>query len=61
MRDPDSNAASVLLTTHKVVIDANDEAHARWLVEALTNDGYRVHLETQRMIEREGMVTLERS
>jgi hypothetical protein len=30
------------MTTHKVVIDANDHDHAADLYERLRNDGYRV-------------------
>lgn len=53
--------ARVVLTTHRVVIDADDEAHARWLVQALTNDGYRVHQETGKWIMRDGVLTIEKS
>ena len=50
---PESHTAAsrVFLTTHKVVIDANDEEHARDLYERLWNDGYRVHRETHRLVK----------
>lgn len=51
----------VLMTTHKVVISANDEAHARWLEEALTNDGYRARREVHTMVDTDGQVTIERA
>lgn len=50
----------LLLTTHKVVIDADDEAQADWLLRALTNDGYRVHRETHRLVSKDGQNTMER-
>lgn len=57
---PTAAKASVLLTTHKIVIDADDEAHARWLEEALTNDGYRVHREVHRIVQGEDdMIRME--
>lgn len=43
-------AARVYLTTHKVVIDANDEAQAADLYERLHNDGFRVHRERHRLV-----------
>jgi hypothetical protein len=54
------SAQRTLMTTHKVVIDANDEQHARWLEEALTNDGYRVRREVHRLVSDGGNVTIER-
>jgi hypothetical protein len=52
MPTPEPTAAQgrVVLTTHKVVIDANDEAHAADLYERLHNDGYRVHREERKLV-----------
>ncbi len=44
------SGAVVLMTTHKVVIDANDEDHAKWLAKVLTNDGFRVRREIRRWV-----------
>ena len=52
---------TVFLTTHKVVVDANDEEHARWLEEALTNDGYRVHREIHSLMQGPDGITIERN
>jgi len=50
--EPIDKAANkrVMMTTHKVVIDANDESHAADLYERLWNDGYRVHRETHKLV-----------
>ena len=56
-----SPESTTLMTTHKVVIDANDEAHARWLAEALTNDGYSVSRETHRLVQCDEAITIERT
>jgi hypothetical protein len=53
------SVVNVLMTTHKVVIDADDETHARFLREALRNDGYRVRCEVRRMVSCDGAVTIE--
>lgn len=47
-------------TTHKVVIDADNEEHARWLVQALTNDGYRVRHETESIVQNHDGISIER-
>lgn len=59
---PDAATKRVFMTTHKIVLDADDEAQARDLYERLWNDGYRVHRETHRLVrvpDGEGMLTLE--
>lgn len=51
----------VMLETHKVIIDADDHAHAVRLETMLRNGGCRVHREVHRLVHDDGKtITLER-